>query len=263
MFNNLVESSGVRRGARDLRFFVGTAVVWSVALVIAIAVGIMAFDARVSADFEAGAMLASVVPPPAPPPPPPPPGPARQTATATQHAPQPMQSHAVPPTGIAPPRAPSPPAATSSYGLPGGVPNGDVHGEVGGVPGSLDGNTPTAWSGTGAIQPPAPPPVPVQTEEPPARPQIVRSTILAGKALKRVQPAYPEMARRTGIEGAVVVEVLLDERGHVLSARGVSGHPLLRDNAIRAAKEWTFSPTLLNGVAVKVVGTITFNFKKV
>jgi protein TonB len=62
------------------------------------------------------------------------------------------------------------------------------------------------------------------------------------------------------VSGTVVVEVLVDEEGNVSSARAVSGHPLLKDAAVEAAREWKFSPTSLDGKAVRVVGTITFNF---
>jgi protein TonB len=58
----------------------------------------------------------------------------------------------------------------------------------------------------------------------------------------------------------VVVEVTVDEAGNVISARPISGHPLLKDAAVAAAKGWKFSPTMLTGVPVKVIGTITFNF---
>ena len=93
-------------------------------------------------------------------------------------------------------------------------------------------------------------------------PRKVTDGVLAGKALSRPQPEYPEMARVAGVAGAVVVEVIVSETGAIESARVISGHPLLRDNALAAAKNWVFEPTILDGVPVKVVGTITFNFRK-
>jgi protein TonB len=90
----------------------------------------------------------------------------------------------------------------------------------------------------------------------------VSAGVLSGKAIARPQPPYPQMARAAGIEGAVVVEVTVSESGSVISARAVSGHPLLRDAAVQAARGWRFSPTQLSGVPVKVIGTITFNFRK-
>jgi periplasmic protein TonB len=62
------------------------------------------------------------------------------------------------------------------------------------------------------------------------------------------------------VSGTVVVEVTVDEEGSVLSARPLSGPPLLQDAAVAAAKGWRFKPTLLGGLPVKVIGTITFNF---
>ncbi len=96
-----------------------------------------------------------------------------------------------------------------------------------------------------------------------AVPKVTRVSggVLAGRAVERPQPAYPEVAEAAGIEGAVVVEVTVAENGDVISARAVSGHPLLRDASIQAARKWKFTPTLLSGVPVKVIGTITFRFK--
>lgn len=70
------------------------------------------------------------------------------------------------------------------------------------------------------------------------------------------------MAKAANIEGSVIVEVTVSEKGQVISARVLSGHPLLREAAVSAARQWVFSPTLLSRVPVKVVGSITFNFKR-
>ncbi len=93
-------------------------------------------------------------------------------------------------------------------------------------------------------------------------PQIVRKAggVLAGSATKRVEPAYPPLAKAAQVSGAVVVEVTVDTEGKVMAARAISGHPLLKDAAITAARQWVFVPTKLSGQAVKVIGTITFNF---
>jgi protein TonB len=64
------------------------------------------------------------------------------------------------------------------------------------------------------------------------------------------------------VSGAVVVEVTIDEQGNVAAARVLSGHPLLRDVCLSAARAWKWRPTMLNGSPVKVIGTITFNFQK-
>ena len=68
------------------------------------------------------------------------------------------------------------------------------------------------------------------------------------------------LAKAARISGSVVVEVTVDEEGRVIAARAISGHPLLKDAAVSAARRWTFASTKLEGIAVKVIGTITFNF---
>ncbi|HEX8089695.1 MAG TPA: TonB family protein [Blastocatellia bacterium] len=92
--------------------------------------------------------------------------------------------------------------------------------------------------------------------------KIIRKSggVLEGSALRRVQPAYPPLAKAARVSGAVVVEVTVDEEGTVNAARAISGHPLLKDAAVAAAREWKFSETKLQGEPVKVVGVITFNF---
>jgi protein TonB len=84
--------------------------------------------------------------------------------------------------------------------------------------------------------------------------------VLQGSATRRVEPSYPPLAKAARVSGAVVVEVTVDEAGNVISARPVSGHPLLKDAAVAAARGWKFTPTQLSGTPVKVIGTITFNF---
>ena len=61
-------------------------------------------------------------------------------------------------------------------------------------------------------------------------------------------------------EGAVAVQVLVDEGGNVIAASAVSGHPLLRAAAEEAARGATFAPTRLSGEPVKVSGVVTYNF---
>ena len=102
-----------------------------------------------------------------------------------------------------------------------------------------------------------------QSEDQQAQPpKIIRKSggVLQGSATQRVEPVYPPLAKAAQISGSVVVEVTLDEAGNVVSARAISGHPLLKDTAVTAARGWKFSPTMLSGTLVKVIGTITFNF---
>ncbi len=85
--------------------------------------------------------------------------------------------------------------------------------------------------------------------------QVVKSELI-----RRVEPAYPELARRVGVEGKVVLGITVDEEGNVPDARVASGHPFLHEAAVAAVRQWKYSPTLLNGKAVPVRATVTVVF---
>jgi len=86
------------------------------------------------------------------------------------------------------------------------------------------------------------------------------SLSLRDTAVKTVEAVHPEHAKRKGIKGHVVVEITIDEKGCVMSARPLYGHELLRGAALAAAKQWEFQPVVLNGQPVKVIGSITLYF---
>jgi TonB family protein len=88
----------------------------------------------------------------------------------------------------------------------------------------------------------------------------VSAGVLNGKAISKPQPPYPALAKAARAQGTVVVQVTVDETGGVTSAKAVSGHPLLQQAAIAAARQAKFSPTLLSGKPVKVSGVLTYNF---
>lgn len=60
------------------------------------------------------------------------------------------------------------------------------------------------------------------------------------KIKSRVQPVYPELARRMNVSGKVKIEVTVAPDGHVRSARPIGGHPLLVKSCADAVKEWKF-----------------------
>ena len=105
---------------------------------------------------------------------------------------------------------------------------------------------------------PPPPPVPGVTPRKITAP--ISGGVLNGKATSLPKPAYPPIARAAHASGAVTVQVLVDEEGKVLTARAVSGHPLLQAAAVAAARQARFTPTKLSGQSVKVTGVIIYNF---
>lgn len=87
-----------------------------------------------------------------------------------------------------------------------------------------------------------------------------KQTIASGDLSKRIASsprfAIPPQAKAAGASGPVKVRVEVDENGRVLSATALSGHPMLREAAAKAARTMKFTPTLLQGQSVKTTGTI-------
>jgi protein TonB len=90
--------------------------------------------------------------------------------------------------------------------------------------------------------------------------RTVAGGILNHKAVSRFVPDYPAAAKQKGVQGAVVVRVVVGTDGRVETAQAVSGPVLLRQAAADAVSRWRFSPTLLSGEAVRVAGVVTVNF---
>src|SRR5574341_712211 len=110
------------------------------------------------------------------------------------------------------------------------------------------------------VPPPPPPPMVVAPGAEAPKKISVSGGVLQGSAIRKVQPPYPPVAKAAKASGAVQVQILVSETGEVIEASVVSGHPLLRDAALQAARQWQFKPTELSGRPVKVQGILTFNF---
>lgn len=109
------------------------------------------------------------------------------------------------------------------------------------------------------------PPLPtVEAPPPPPAPPALRAPIsggvLNGKAISKPQPAYPPLAVAARAGGVVNVQITVDENGDVIFAEAISGHPLLRQPAVTAARRARFAPTRLSGEFVKVSGVLSYYF---
>jgi TonB family protein len=112
-------------------------------------------------------------------------------------------------------------------------------------------------------------------------PKQINGGILNGKAISLPKPVYPEQAKADKLEGIVRIEVVIDESGDVIAAEPATGlvdtyrpggsgmpekepanaaDPMLIEAGLEAAKKAKFSPTLLNGIGVKVKGTVVYRF---
>jgi periplasmic protein TonB len=131
-------------------------------------------------------------------------------------------------------------AAPDLGGAVGGVPGGVVGGEIGGLAGGVFGST-------GTVAPPPP-------SQPKPTKRLVRASSLLAPPRRTysIDPDYSPLARQAHISGTVVVDAVIDERGNVVQARTVSGHPLLVAAALGAVLQWKYEPSSLNGQPVSV-----------
>lgn len=104
--------------------------------------------------------------------------------------------------------------------------------------------------------PPPPPPAPA----PPAEPVRAIRSIKPPMKLKDVAPKYPTVALTARVEGIVIIEATIGISGRVEDARILRSVPLLDAAALDAVRQWEYSPTLLNGVPVPVLVTVTVAF---
>jgi periplasmic protein TonB len=104
-------------------------------------------------------------------------------------------------------------------------------------------------------EPPAPPP------PAPVVPVPVGGRVRPPAKAVDVPPIYPPMAIAARVEGTVIIEAVIDTDGRVQSARVLRSIPLLDAAALTAVGQWSYTPTLLNGVPVPVIMTVTVTFK--
>ena len=123
----------------------------------------------------------------------------------------------------------------------GGFPDGSPYGTEGGIVTEVE------------TLPPPPPPQP-------RGPVKLGGQIKAPRRLVNVAPVYPSIAQQARVEGAVEIEAVIGEDGRVRDARVLRGKPLLNDAALVAVRQWTFTPTTLNGEPVAVIMTVTVVF---
>ena len=86
--------------------------------------------------------------------------------------------------------------------------------------------------------------------------------IMEPKKIKDVQPVYPAIAQSARVSGVVTIEATIGSDGKVVDAKVVRSIPLLDQAALDAVRQWEYLPTMLNGVPVPVLVTVTINFTR-
>jgi TonB family protein len=102
---------------------------------------------------------------------------------------------------------------------------------------------------------------PGTAEEEPVQALRVGGSIQEPRKLRNVNPVYPREAIQARVQGVVILECTISPTGQVAQVKPLRGIPLLTEAAIEAVKQWEYTPTMLNGVAVPVIMTVTVNFK--
>src|SRR5437660_240628 len=101
---------------------------------------------------------------------------------------------------------------------------------------------------------------PTQEPDAPKRALQMKAAELEAAVTSRIEPVYPAVAIWAGISGAVMVRVLINQQGDVVSATPVSAHALLKNAVATAARDWKFKPAEADGKPVKMEGMITIRF---
>ena len=176
-------------------------------------------------------MLASVTPPP-PPPPITAPAPVTPVPVAVQtvplEAPEGVREEVPRPVAAPPP---------SPLGVPGGT-----------------GAIPNVGIGIGSSTLTVPPPPGDQT------PRRVGGDIKPPERTLYKAPLYPPAAQAARIEGMVILEAIIDDKGVVQNVRVIKSVPLLDRAAIEAVPQWRYTPTRLNGTAIPLIMSVTVTF---
>ncbi len=237
LFESLIESDTVaHKTAQNKTMPVSLAIHAAIVLAVIVVPLLMSEELP---DPTAAARAFFVEPPAAPPPPPPPPPPAPKAVNQPKTPPKPVEE----PKFVAPIETPEEVQTESNVdlGIEGGVPGGVEGGVPGGVVGGVVGGLPEA--------------------PPPVEPVRVGGNIKEPKKIKNVAPAYPDIAKQARVQGIVILECVISPQGKVSNVTVLRGVPLLDEAAKEAVRQWVYSPTLLNGVPVPVIMTVTVNFK--
>lgn len=137
--------------------------------------------------------------------------------------------------------APEPPVAFDTVPVGPGVVIGPVGDPIG--------------DGLGIAPPPPAPRVAL-----PQAPVRVGGVVRPPQKVHHVSPSYPSIAQAAKISGVVIVEALIAEDGSVRDVKVLRSVPLLDTAATDAVRQWRFTPTLLNGVPVQVIMSVTVQF---
>lgn len=242
--SSLIESANLQKTRGSWRMAMVSVVAHTIFIVALVVAGMYMTDNSELLEKPIEAFLVS----PAPPPPPPPAGSGsgRTTPTPTPVEPQTPREQFVAPTNTAEvlPEVEIDEGTGDKGvigGVEGGVEGGVVGGEIGGVIGGVLGGT---LGGTGD------------------QPLRVGGNVKPPEIVHRVEPNYTEDARRSRVQGVVILEAIIDAQGNVTDVRIIKTlADGLGEEAAKAVRQWKFRPGTQNGKPVPVIFSLTVNFR--
>jgi protein TonB len=97
------------------------------------------------------------------------------------------------------------------------------------------------------------------TDQKPPVPAV--GSVKPPKLIKKVEPAYPDEARKAEVEGVVILQATSDIHGRVVDTKILRSIPLLDQAAIDAVKQWVYEPMMIDGEPRGIIFTVTCTFK--
>lgn len=97
--------------------------------------------------------------------------------------------------------------------------------------------------------------------ERPARAIRVGGNVQQAQLITQQPPRYPRDARKLGIQGSVMLNVLIGPDGRVVRVVPESGPPELIEAAASAVTNWRYKPTTLNRKPVYIITMVQVNFQ--
>ena len=94
----------------------------------------------------------------------------------------------------------------------------------------------------------------------PPQPVPISANNAESMLLRRVEPTYPELAKRARVQGVVLLQVTVDETGMVTEVSVLQGNPLLNQAAVDAVRQWRYRPFQQHGQPVACMTTVTVIF---
>jgi protein TonB len=111
------------------------------------------------------------------------------------------------------------------------------------------------------VEAPKPPPPPPPPPKKPAGPIRITEEVTPPEPISQTKPEYPAALKAQGIEGVVMVRLVISETGTVTEAKVLKGPAEFHATCLNVVKTWRYRPAILDGKPVSVVKIVRIPFK--